>query len=52
LANIIVGWQDVMYELCQVNAVMKKAADGQTMSIPVNVWHNGWGPLVTLLNVL
>jgi hypothetical protein len=35
-----------------VNAVMKKAVDGQTMSIPVDVLHNGWVPLVTLLNVL
>jgi hypothetical protein len=41
-----------MYELCQVNTEMKEAVDGQTMSVPVNVLHNGWVPLVTLLNVL
>jgi hypothetical protein len=52
LANIVIGWQDVVYELSQVNAVMKKAADGRTMSIPVNVLHNAWGLLVMLLNVL
>jgi hypothetical protein len=52
VASIVVGWQDVMSELCQVDAVMKKMAYGHAMSIPVNVLHNGWGPLVTLLNVL
>jgi hypothetical protein len=47
-----------MYELCQVDAVMKKMAYGHAISIPVdvllpvNVVHNGWGPLVMLLNVL
>jgi hypothetical protein len=51
-ANVVVGWQDVVYELCQVDAVMKLAADGHTMSIPVNALHNGWGPLVVLLDVL
>jgi hypothetical protein len=31
---------------------MKNAADGQTMSVPVDVLHNGWVPLVALLNVM
>jgi hypothetical protein len=52
LANVVVGWQDVVYELCQVNTKMKKATDGQTMSIPVDALHDGWLPVVTLLNVL
>jgi hypothetical protein len=52
VANIVVGWQDVMYELCQVDVVMKKMAYGHAVSIPIYVLHNGWGPLVTLLNVL
>jgi hypothetical protein len=41
-----------MYELCQVDAVMKKMPYDHVMSIPVNVLHNGWGPLVPLLDVL
>jgi hypothetical protein len=41
-----------MYELCQVDTVMKQAADNNTMSVPVDVLYNGWGPLVTLLDVL
>jgi hypothetical protein len=41
-----------MYELCQVDTVMKQAADNNTMSVPVDVLYNGWGPLGTLLDVL
>jgi hypothetical protein len=41
-----------VYELRQVNTEMKKATDGQAMSVPVNVLHDGWVPLVTLLNVI
>jgi hypothetical protein len=52
LADVIIGWQDVMNKHCQVNTEMKKAADGQTMSVSVDVLHNGWVPLVALLNVL
>ena len=50
-ADIVIGGQDIVDQLGQVNAVVKLVVDGHTMSIPVNVLHDGWGPLVALLDV-
>jgi flagellar biosynthesis/type III secretory pathway M-ring protein FliF/YscJ len=49
---MVVCWQDIVYELRQMDTVMKLAADGHAMSIPVDKFHSCRSPEVTLLDVL
>jgi hypothetical protein len=43
----------MVYELGQVDASMKLATDGHSMSIPIDEFHNykKWGPVVMMLDV-
>jgi hypothetical protein len=41
-----------MDKLCQVNTLMKVATNSHTVSVPVDRLHNGWSPLVPLLDVV
>ena len=39
-------------KLCQVNMLMKVVANSHTVVVPVDNLHNGWCPLVPLLDVV
>jgi hypothetical protein len=39
-------------KLCQVNTLMKVATNSHTVGVPINTLHNGWHPVVPLLDVV